>query len=117
MDGHRKLRVWQDARRLVREVYAVTRALPRDERFVAVPQLRRAAWSVPNNIAEGNARRGRAQLAQFLNCAIGSLGEIDSMMAVLQDLYVMDPVKAAAIDSLRIQVTRGIFRLIRGSGR
>jgi len=117
MDGHRKLRVWQDARRVVLEVYAVTRALPKDERFVTVPQLRRATWSIPNNIAEGNARRGRAQLSQFLNCAIGSLGEVDSMMAILPDLYSIDPDKVAAIDRLRIQVTRGVFRMMHGPGR
>ena len=117
MDGHRKLRVWQDARLLVLEVYAVTRALHRDERFVTVLQLRRAAWSIPNNIAEGNARRGRAQLAQFLNCAIGSLGEVDSMMGILPDLYPLDPQRVVAIDKLRIMVTRGIFRMMRGNGR
>jgi four helix bundle protein len=83
MDGHAKLRVWQDARQLVVEICAFTRDLPVDERYVAVPQRRRAAWSVPNNIAEGNARRGRPQLLQFLNCALGSLGEIASMMRVL----------------------------------
>lgn len=117
MDGHRNLRVWQEACLLVHEVYAVTRELPHEERFVAVPQLRRAAWSVPNNIAEGNARRGRAQLSQFLNCALGSLGEVDSMMRVLHDLYSLDAKRVTAIDSLRIQVTRGIFRLMRGPGR
>jgi four helix bundle protein len=117
MDGHRKLRVWQDARLLVLEVYAVTKALPQDERFVTVPQLRRAAWSIPNNIAEGNARRGRPQLVQFLNCAIGSLGEVDSMMAILPDLYPIDPDKVIAIDRLRIRITREIFRMMRGPGR
>jgi len=59
MDGHTKLPLWQAARRLVGEIYALTRELPAEERFVAVAQLRRAAWSVSNNIAEGNARRGR----------------------------------------------------------
>ena len=117
MDGHRKLRVWQDARLLVLEIYGLTRTLPRDERFVTVPQLRRAAWSVTNNIAEGNARRGRPQLSQFLNCALGSLGEIDAMMSVLPDLHTVPPARIAAIDSLRIRVTRGIFRMMRASGR
>jgi len=117
MDGHRKLPVWQNARALVREIYRLTEALPQDERFVTVPQLRRAAWSVPNNIAEGNARRGRPQLRQFLNCALGSLGEIDSMVAILPDLYSVDTERVAAIERLRIEVTRGIFRLMRGPGR
>jgi four helix bundle protein len=117
MDGHAKLRVWQDARQLVVEVHAFTRELPVDERYVAVPQLRRAAWSVPNDIAEGNARRGRPQLLQFLNCALGSLGEIDSMMRVLPDLYALDAERLATVDRLRVRVTWGIFRLMRGPGR
>jgi len=117
MDGHRQLPVWQDARALVCAIYALTRELPDDERFVTVPQLRRAAWSVPNNIAEGNARRGRPQLRQFLNCALGSLGELDSMAGILPDLYPLDAERIAEVDRLRIDVTRGIFRLLRSPGR
>jgi four helix bundle protein len=84
---------------------------------VTVSRLRRAAWSIPNNIAEENARRGRAQLSQFLNCAIGSLGEVDSMMSILPDLYPVEPEKLARIDSLRIRLTREIFRMMRAPGR
>jgi four helix bundle protein len=117
MDGHRKLAVWQASTHLVLEVYALCRELPQDERYIVVPQLKRAAWSVPNNIAEGNARRGRAQLLQFLNCAIGSLGEIDSVMGILPDLYELDPVHVAKVNQLRIDVTRGTFALMRSNGR
>lgn len=73
MNRHRALPAWLSARELVIEIYALTRRLPSHEQFVAVPQLRRAAWSVANNIAEGNARRGRGELRQFFNTAIGSL--------------------------------------------
>ena len=117
MDGHTKLPVWQAARRLVAEIYALTRALPAEEQFVVTAQLRRAAWSVSNNIAEGNARRGRAQLQQFLNCAIGSLAEVDSMVRILRDVHPIDQERVATIDDLRIQITRGLFGLLRTPGR
>jgi len=117
MDGHTKLPVWHAARRLLAEIYALTRALPAEERFVVATQLRRAAWSVSNNIAEGNARRGRAQLHQFLNRAIGSLAEVDSMVRILPDLYPIDQQRVATIEDLRIQLTRGLFGLLRSSGR
>jgi len=73
-----------------------------------VAQLRRAAWSVANNIAEGNARRGRGELRQFLNVAIGSLAEVDGMVDTLPDLYPLDEQNLAAIEVLRQEITRGL---------
>src|SRR5688572_7076412 len=104
MNGHRKLHVWQLARRLVGRVYRLTRALPADERFVVIPQLRRAAWSVPNNIAEGNAKLGRGERRKFFDCALGSLGEIDSMVAVLPDVHNVDEQACREIDELRREI-------------
>jgi four helix bundle protein len=87
MDTHRHLRVWRDARRLVSATYRLTKLLPADERYVVVPQLRRAAWSVQDNIAEGNAKLGRREMRRFFDASIGSLAEIDSMVITLPDLY------------------------------
>jgi four helix bundle protein len=117
MNSHRKLRVWQQAADLVRKTYDLTRALPAEERFVAVPQLRRAAWSVSNNIAEGNAKRGSAELRRFLDIALGSLGEIDSMVAILPTLYDIDEMKVAEVDRLRSTVARGVCVMLRNRGR
>ncbi|MDH4043035.1 MAG: four helix bundle protein [Gemmatimonadota bacterium] len=117
VDGHTKLPAWRAAQLLIAEIYALTHALPAEERFVVAAQLRRAVWSVSNNIAEGNARRGRAQLHQFLNCAIGSLAEVDSMVRILPDLYAINQQRIATIDRLRIETTRGRFGLLRSAGR
>ena len=87
MDGHRELWTRQQAQQLLKEVYRLTRALPVEERYVASSQIRRAAWSVSNNIAEGNAKRGRPEMRRFLDIAIGSLAEVDSMVAGLTSLY------------------------------
>jgi four helix bundle protein len=117
MDGHRRLDVWQRARALVIAVYALTKLLPSDERFVTATQLRRAAWSVANNIAEGNAKLGARELRRFLDIALGSLAELDSMVVVLGDLYELDEETRTRIDALRKDITGKIFALLRSRGR
>ena len=101
------------SRKLVGCVYALVRALPPDERFVAGPQLRRAVWSVANNVAEGNAKLGPRERRRFLDSALGSLAEIDSMVVTLGDLYVLDVKTVADIDQLRRDITGCIFGLLR----
>jgi four helix bundle protein len=71
--GYRRLTVWQKADELAFRVYSATREFPRDEAYGLTSQLRRAALSVPTNIAEGHARQGRKELKQFLRIALGSL--------------------------------------------
>ena len=64
--GHRELRVWQEAMTLVELVYAFTSTFPKDEQFGLTSQMRRAAVSVPANIAEGAARNGTKELLHSL---------------------------------------------------
>jgi len=71
----RDLVVWQNGIELVDEVYRVTKTFPKDERFGLVSQLRRAAISVPSNIAEGHGRSGRNEYLHHLSIAHGSLME------------------------------------------
>jgi four helix bundle protein len=80
--AHRDLRVWQEAMALVEMVYRLTSAFPPDERFGLVSQMRRAAVSVPSNIAEGSARKGTRELIHFLSLAVGSLAELDTQLAL-----------------------------------
>ena len=113
MDGHRNLEVWRLARELVNAVYEVVRGLPKFARYIVSAQLCRAAWSVQNNIAEGNAKLGKAELRRFLDVALGSLAEVDSMLQTLPDLYDVNANQVARIDRLRIRITAGIFRILR----
>jgi four helix bundle protein len=113
VNGHRNLEIWKLAGELIDAVYAVAAGLPGDERYVAAQQLRRAVWSVQNNIAEGNARRGPRELRRFLDVSLGSLGEIDSMVAKLSTMYGLDSDTLVHIDSLRKRITAGIFRMTR----
>ena len=71
----RDLVAWQKGIELAKVVYQVTRRMPRDERFGLISQMRRAAVSVPCNIAEGNARHALGDYLQFLAIARGSLAE------------------------------------------
>ncbi len=83
---HHDLEVWRDALDLVEAVYRVTASFPADERFGLTSQLRRAAVSVPSNIAEGSARRTRAELLQSLYIARGSLAEIETQIQIARRL-------------------------------
>jgi four helix bundle protein len=117
MDRHRELRVWQLSRQLLGAVYRLTRQLPPEERFVLVPQLRRAAWSVSNNIAEGNAKLGRRELRRYLDSAIGSLAEINSMVTVLPDVHPVDRGLCDEVDRLRRETAQAAYGLLQKSAR
>jgi four helix bundle protein len=78
--------VWQRGHALVLEVYRITRRFPREEMYCLTPQFRRAAISVPANIAEGFRKRGRADKARFMNTAQGSLEECRYYLILAHDL-------------------------------
>jgi four helix bundle protein len=77
---HRNLVAWQKGMDLVMEVYRLTRDFPDKELYGLISQLRRAALSVPANIAEGAANRSHSQFSNFLSNALGSLNEIDTQL-------------------------------------
>lgn len=86
--------VWQKSHALVLEVYKLTRRLPKEELFGLVSQMRRAAVSVPANIAEGFKRRGKSDKARQMNIAQGSLEELQYFFILCADLSYLpaDPV-------------------------
>lgn len=67
---------------LVKSVYALSKNFPKDEVYGLTSQMRRAAVSIPSNIAEGSAREGRKEYAYFLNIAKGSLAELDTQLQI-----------------------------------
>ncbi|HEY8712424.1 MAG TPA: four helix bundle protein [Thermoanaerobaculia bacterium] len=89
MAGFEKLVIWQRAMGLVPRVYRVARTLPRDEIFGLMSQMKRAAISIPSNIAEGYARRGRRDFARFVSNAQGSLAELLTQLLITMDLGYM----------------------------
>ncbi len=87
---HHDLKVWQDAMALARAVYAVSARFPPDERYGLTSQMRRAAVSVPSNIAEGCGRGSGRELLQFLYVARGSLAELETQLRLADDFGFCD---------------------------
>jgi len=81
-----KLTVWQNARKLVKEIYKITRSFPEDEKFGLVSQIRRAIVSVSSNIAEGSSRITSKDQAHFYNTSYSSLMEVLSQVILSSDL-------------------------------
>jgi len=92
----RDLLVWRKAHEFVMAVYAFTAGLPRQETYGVALQMRRAAVSVPANIAEGFRRRGKADKARYMNIAEGSLEESRYYLILAQDLGYGDTAKLAS---------------------
>src|SRR5579862_874916 len=82
---YKELLVWQKGMSLAKGVYGLTAGFPSDERFGLVSQMRRAAVSVPSNIAEGQARQGTREFLQFLSHASGSLAELETQLPLSVD--------------------------------
>ncbi|MCB1218061.1 four helix bundle protein [bacterium] len=88
--SHRNLIVWQKAVELVEAVYALTQSFPHQEVYGLSSQIRRAAVSIPANIAEGNARSTARDYAHFLSMALGSARELDTLLFISQKLGYVD---------------------------
>lgn len=86
LSSFQQLNVWKKAHQLVLRVYELTGSFPKDERFGLISQMRRAAVSVPANIAEGFKRRGYREKTRFYNIAEGSLEELKYFFILSSDL-------------------------------
>jgi four helix bundle protein len=83
---HHDLLVWQQAVALVTDIYNITKAFPKEEIYGLTNQMRRAAVSVPCNIAEGAARTSPKEMLQFLSIARGSLSELETQVIIAKEL-------------------------------
>ena len=104
--GYRNLVVWQKGIAIANEIYLLTKQLPADEKFGLVSQMRRAAVSVPSNIAEGQARHTTGEFIQFISHAEGSVAELDTQLTLCQDLGLLTQKESTAAANLLEELRR-----------
>ena len=88
--AHHNLEAWQRALKLVKTIYSATASFPKSELYGLTSQMRRAAVSIPSNIAEGAARETPAEFLRFLTIARGSLSELETQILIAKDLGYLD---------------------------
>jgi len=108
---HKKLDVWKLSMELSRVVYRLTTGYPSEERFGLVSQMRRAAVSVPSNIAEGAARDSNNEFRHFLSIARSSLSELDTQLDLSQDLGFITETSKSEIDQLLTRIDKMLYAL------
>jgi four helix bundle protein len=108
--SYRDLLVWQRAIRLGTEIYRVTQSFPRSEAYGLIDQLRRAAVSVPSNIAEGQGRLTTNEFRQFLAQARGSMHEIETQLLIANNLGYLDE---STLNRL-VEIAGEVSRLLNG---
>jgi four helix bundle protein len=102
---HRGLEAWRLAMDAVMETYTVSSEFPKSETYGLAGQMRRAAVSVPSNVAEGYVRGGRAEINQ-LGIALGSIAELDTQLEVARRLAYVSPDRAAKLQQLIVSARR-----------
>jgi four helix bundle protein len=113
LESYRELKVWQKAIDLVVACYNLTKSFPKDEIYGLTSQLRRAAVSVPANIAEGYGRGSRKEYLQFLTVAQGSLKEVETHIIIAQRLGYVVQLRADSVLTLTEEVGKMLGGLIR----
>ena len=110
---HKKLDLWQVAMDLVIEIYRITESFPKEEKYGLSNQVRRAAVSVPSNIAEGAARQTKKEFVNYLHMAQGSLSELDTQLEVARRLAFLDGKIWEDLDKVLQRVDKMLTGLIR----
>jgi len=113
MINFRELIVWQRGHALTLRIYRSTRAFPKSELFAMTGQIRRAAASIPANIAEGCGREGEAELKRFLNISLGSACELDYFILLATELDYLAPQEAKSLSREILELRRMIGAFIR----
>lgn len=112
--SYRDLDVWKKAIQLVKEIYIITKSFPKEEVYGLSSQMRRAAVSIPSNIAEGKTRQSRNEYIQFLYIALGSTSELETQVIISKELeYINSKIEERILENLD-HISRMLRNLIKG---
>ena len=114
ISSYKKLIAWQRAMDLMEEVYRITVSLPKEEKYGLISQIRRAAVSIPSNIAEGFGRTGRDDFLRFLDMALGSTNEVETQILIMIRLKMRTQNDTNKAIGLIQEIQRILKGLIRG---
>ena len=110
--SYRELTVWQKAMELAEEVYRLVKKLPKEETYALSDQMRRAAVSVPSNIAEGHGRESKNEFRSFLSIANGSVSELETQLLLCIRLGYLSKADTESALSLSNEINRMLSALI-----
>ena len=113
MKDFRELEVWEKAHQLTLAVYKATQTFPQDELYGLTRQIRRSCASIPANIAEGCGRSGDAELARFLQIAMGSASELEYHILLARDLRLLNSLAYERLASDVTEVKRMLASFIK----
>lgn len=112
MKNFRDLKVWQKSHDLTLSVYKITKTFPKEELYGLTSQIRRAASSIPANIAEGCGRQGNAEFARFLQIAFGSASELEYHLILSNDLQFIDSEQHQKLENQLLEIKRMLASLL-----
>ena len=104
--SYKDLILWQKSIELVVEVYRLTEQFPKEETYGLTSQMRRAAVSIPSNIAEGRLRGSRKELTHFFLIAYGSGGELETQVEIAKRLLKTNRLDYSKVDTLLIEIMK-----------
>jgi four helix bundle protein len=107
------LKAWEHAERLAVECVKASRGFPEFEQQSLADQLRRAAYSVPLNIAEGSAKRGSREYRRYLDTARGSLAEVETILGMAHSLGYVRPADFGRLEALATETSKTLYGLLR----
>jgi len=113
INSHKDLIVWQKGIRLSKQVYLLTSSFPKVEIYGLTSQMRRAAVSIPSNIAEGRSRNTRKDFIQFLRIALGSASELETQIEISKQLSFTKSESIQETELLLGEVSRMIMAMIK----
>ena len=117
MFPYQRFRVWHLSHELVLAVYRATASWPKAERFELTTQTRRAAYSIPMNIAEGSAKKGSREFRRYLDISLGSLAELSYCLLLARDLGHLALSDWERLENLRTAAGRLLWKLHRSVGQ